>query len=215
MKYKMVIFDLDGTIVDCEDSIWTVLHEHLETDKEIRDELKRKFLEGEISYKEWVELDVGEMKKKNADKNTFLEAMKKVKLVDGAIETLEELKNRGYKLAVVSGSLSIVIDYFSLKNFFDDVLVNKILFDEKGNVMKSEHTPFDYKNKKDGLYYLAEKFGINPEECVFIGDNFNDVSIAKSVGLSIAFNPKDKELEKISNVVIKKKDLREILKFIQ
>ena len=210
----MVIFDLDGTIVDCEDSIWAIFHNHFEIDEKVWKEIRRKFFEGEINYKEWVELDIGEMKKKNVNKKTFLEAMKKVKLVDGATETLKELKSRGYKLAVVSGSLNVVVDYFFLNNFFDEILVNKIFFDEKGNVARWEHTPYDFQNKKDGLYYLTKKFGINPEECIFVGDHFNDISIAQSAGLSIAFNPKDKELEKVSDVVIRKKDLREVLKFV-
>ena len=38
--------------------------------------------------------------------------------------------------------------------------------------------------------------------------------IAKEAGLSIAFDPKDKELEKVANVIIKNKDLKEVLKYI-
>ena len=211
----MVIFDLDGTLIECTDSVWEILHDYFKTDRKEWIKVKRNFFEGKISYREWVEKDVELIKNKNGNKVTLLEAMKNIKLTDGAIETLKTLKENGYKLAVVSGSLNIVIDYFSLNDFFDEIMINKIFFDEKGNIIESEHTPYDIKTKIDGLNYLTKKFGIDSEECVFVGDHFNDVSIAKSVGLSIAFNPKDKELEKISDVVIKKKDLREILKFIQ
>ncbi len=33
MKYKLVCFDLDGTIVDDTVFIWQTLHEHFKTDK--------------------------------------------------------------------------------------------------------------------------------------------------------------------------------------
>lgn len=211
----MVIFDLDGTILDCADFIWNALHDHFETDKKERDDTMKKFFDGKISYSEWFEHDVEMMREKNANKETLFDAMKKIKLMNGAIETLKELKNRGCKLAIISGSLNIVVDYFSLNDFFDEVLINKIFFDEKGDIVRLEHTPYDMTTKTDGLNYLTKKFGIKTEECVFIGDHFNDVDIAKSVGLSIAFNPKDEELEKVCDVVIRKKDLREILKFVQ
>jgi len=38
--------------------------------------------------------------------------------------------------------------------------------------------------------------------------------MTKEAGVFIAFLPKEKEVEKIANFVIKKKDLREILKYI-
>lgn len=211
----MVVFDLDGTIIDCADFIWNALHDHFETDGKARHEASRKFFDGEISYKEWFEHDIKMMKKKNANKETLFDAMKKIKLIDGAKETLEELKKRGHKLAIISGSVDTVINYFSLGDFFDEIFINKIFFDEKGEIARLEHTPYDVQAKADGLNYLTKKFGITPEECIFVGDHFNDIEIAKLAGLSIAFNPKSKELEKVSDVVVKKKDLREILKFIQ
>ncbi len=42
----------------------------------------------------------------------------------------------------------------------------------------------------------------------------NDIEIAKLAGFSIAFNSKSEELNEVSDVVIEKKDLREILEYL-
>jgi len=46
------------------------------------------------------------------------------------------------------------------------------------------------------------------------GDHHNDVTIAKIAGLSIAFDAKNEELRRTADVVIDRKDLREVLKYI-
>ncbi len=42
MKYKLVCFDLDGTIVDDTIFIWQTIHNHLKTDKKRRIEATKK-----------------------------------------------------------------------------------------------------------------------------------------------------------------------------
>ena len=61
---------------------------------------------------------------------------------------------------------------------------------------------------------VAKRENISLKECVFIGDHRNDIPVMKECGLSIAFDPKDDELRKIANIVIEKKELREVLKYI-
>ena len=98
--------------------------------------------------------------------------------------------------------------------FFDDVFISRIYFDEKGNISKVEATEFDIDAKAIALKKIAEREKIRLEECVFIGDYLNDMKIIQEAGLGIAFNCKYEELKKVADVVIDKKDLREVLKFI-
>ena len=49
---------------------------------------------------------------------------------------------------------------------------------------------------------------------MFVGDHDNDVEIAKTAGFSIAFNSKSEKLNDAVDVVIRKKDLKEILNYI-
>jgi len=217
MHKKVVIFDLDGTIIDNVEYVWKTLHEYFGIDEHPeRVKSMEKFFSKEITYQEWAEKDMELLKKHGAKRETILKALGKAKLMRGAKKTLKELKGREFKIAIMSGSLDILLEKFlpDYEKIFDYVFINRIIFDEKGEIKQVKATPFDMEHKKAGMIKLCETEGISPEECVFVGDHDNDIEIAKSAGLSIAFNSKSEKLNEVSDVVIKKKDLREILKYL-
>jgi len=216
MKYKLVCFDLDGTIIDETVFIWQTIHEKLETDGGRRKKLREQFYSKEISYEEWAKYDIELWKEKNARKNDILNALKDIRLMKGAGETLAELKKKGYKLVVISGSLNIAIEKVlpDYREIFDYIFINEVFFDKEGNLKEVKATKYDFEHKATGLIEIAKKENISMKECVFVGDQFNDVHAAEKAGLAIAFNSDNEELKKVCDVVIDKKDLREILRFL-
>src|SRR3989338_391229 len=108
-KYKLVCFDVDGTLIDNLKFSWQVFHDYFQTDRHRREDSKKKFLSGEITYLQWADHDINLWKEKNAKKGDFFRAISHLKLMEGAIETLNELKRKGLKLAVISGSLNIIL----------------------------------------------------------------------------------------------------------
>ena len=215
-KYKLVCFDVDGTLIDNVTFSWQVFHDYFQTDRHRREDAKNKFFNGQISYVQWAEHDINLWKEKNAKKEDFFKAISHLKLMNGAIETLNELKKSGLKLAIVSGSLNILLEKFipNYDEFFDYVFLSRIYFDENGSINKVEATEFDMDAKALALKKIAEREKISLKECVFIGDYLNDIKIIKEAGLGIAFNCKHDELKKAADVVVDKKDLRETLKYI-
>ena len=215
-KYKLVCFDVDGTLIDNVTFSWQAFHDYFQTDKHRREDARNAFFNGKITYLQWAEHDIKLWKEKNAKKDDFLKAIKDLKLMEGAMETLTELKNKGLKLAIISGSISIILEKFlpNYEEFFDDIFISRIHFDEDGNITKIEATEFDMEGKALALKKIAEREKISLEECVFVGDYMNDIKIIQEAGLGIAFNCNHEELKKVADVVIEKKDLREILKFV-
>lgn len=215
-KYKLACFDVDGTLIDNVVFSWQVFHDYFQTDRHKRDDARKKFFNGEITYRQWAEHDIELWKGRNAKKDDFLKAMSHLKLMKGAMETLNKLKKKGLKLAIISGSLNIMLEKFipNYEEFFDDVFLSRIYFDTQGNISKVEATEFDMDGKALALKKIAEREKISLKECVFVGDYLNDMKIMQEAGLGIAFNCNHDELKKVADVVIEKKDLREILKHV-
>jgi phosphoserine phosphatase len=212
----MVVFDLDGTLADGTASIWKTILESLGINEHPRRiELRDRFRTGEIGYREWAEGDMKLMIEYGVNKAKMLKALESVWLMKGARETLDALKARGMKLAVVSGSMDIVLEKLmpDYKKIFDHVYILKIIFGGKGNV-KGVDTCHDAWHKDIALREICRLEKISLDECVFVGDHSNDVSASKIAGLSIAFDPKSDKLREAADVIIEKKDMREILKHI-
>ena len=215
-KYKLVCFDVDGTLIDNVTFSWQIFHDYFQTDRHRREDAKRKFFNGEITYSQWAEHDINMWKEKNPKKEDFLKAISHLRLMNGAMETLNELKRKGLKLAIISGSLNIILDKFipNYNEFFDDVFISRIHFGENGSISNVDATEYDVDAKALALKKIAEREKISLKECVFVGDYLNDMKIMKEAGLGIAFNCNHDELKKVADVVVDKKDLREVLKFI-
>ncbi|RMF06770.1 HAD family hydrolase [Candidatus Woesearchaeota archaeon] len=116
-KFRLACFDLDGTLIDSPRSIWQLVHEKLGTDNEARKKVMKDFYEGRISYREWAEHDIMIWKKSGLRREKLMEIISSLKVMPGARETLAELKRKGIKLAVISGSLKDVLDYFFPETF--------------------------------------------------------------------------------------------------
>lgn len=215
-KFRLVCFDLDGTIIDEITNFWGFVCTEYGCDMSKKGLAVEKFMNNLITYNEWVEHDVEMWREKGLTREDFARAVKKLKLMKGAIETIKELKKKGLKLAIISDSLDIALevlmpDYMKL---FDDVLINRLFFGRDGKISGWEATKYGIERKADGLRMIAEREKIKLDECVFVGDGRNDIHAAEIAGLSIAFNSDSEELKKASDVVIMKKDLREILRYI-
>jgi len=57
-KYKLVCFDVDGTLIDNVRFSWQVFHDYFQTDKHRREDAKNNFIKGKISYLQWAEHDI-------------------------------------------------------------------------------------------------------------------------------------------------------------
>ena len=215
-KYKLVCFDVDGTLVDNVEYSWELFHNFFEVDMEKRKEMRNKYFNGEINYLQWAQHDMNMWIEKGATKNNFMKAMKNLKLMKGAMETIKELKKRSVKLAIISGSLDIILEKVipSYKELFDDVFLSRLIFDKNNKLTGAKVTQYDMLQKADALRLIAKRENIPLSQTVHIGDHYNDVEIAKIAGLSIAFDCKDETLRKTADVVIEKKDLKEVLKHI-
>lgn len=215
-RYDLVCFDVDGTLVEHpeEKVVWQVLNRRFLGDDRVNDARYARYRSGAITYAEWVGLDVGDWQRAGATRAQVVEALGELRLVDGARETLASLKERGYKLAVISGTLDISLEALFPDHPFDDVFCNRIRFGEDGRISGWEATPYDMDGKARALEMIARREDVPLARCAFVGDHGNDVPAARVAGLAIAFNPKSPELEAAAHVVLRDRDLRAILEYL-
>ncbi len=177
MKYKAVIFDLDGTLLDTledlADSVNHVLKEAgypPRTLEEVRAFVGngiRKLIERSVPENTAIE-DID-----NIHKNFIAyygeHCMEKTKPYDGIMEMLSTLQDAGCKIAVVSNKADYAVQILCDKYFnhiFDGAL--------------GEQTGTPKKPAPDAVYKVLDALHISPCDAVYIGDSDVDILTARN-----------------------------------
>jgi phosphoserine phosphatase len=208
---RLISFDVDGVIFNINSS-WLEFHKQLGTlDLERLENLQQSYLKGKISYKQWADEEVSVWK--GIPYKKFVEICNSFPFVNGAEEAIKELKEKGYILyAVSSGGLQRPVTE-RLKNLGFESIYSNDLEEKEGILTGNFILNVEFRKKHEILHKITEKENISFEECAVVGDDINDLAILRKVKLSIAFCPKDMRLIKAADVVITKKDLKEILAY--
>lgn len=151
MRYGLVAFDVDGTLIELEKhkNIWELLNNFFKVDKRIVREMYEDFIAGRISYEEWASRAFEQYVRRGINKKKLYGAIENIKPMPGALNTLKELKRRNLKLAVISGSLDLLIKRFFPINLFSYLLINRVCFDKKGCHLGQRHTAMESIRLKD------------------------------------------------------------------
>lgn len=106
----------------------------------------------------------------------------------GFLQLMAHLKQRRFKIAVISGTFAAVIERLPHRDQFDAIHVNDVVLDNgrlTGDVLVRVTN-----NKGDVLEALQQQYGIPPERTVSVGDGVTDVGMFERSGFSVAFNAK-------------------------
>lgn len=215
MSIKLIAFDVDGTLVEHPEQlvVWQLLNRRFLGGLDVSEQRYTDFIGGKFDYDAWVALDVSDWIANGARREEMVEQVRELRIIPGAHELLGELKRRGYKLAVISGTLDLVIEEFFPEHPFEAIYTNKLIFDRDGRLKGWEATRYDREGKARALESLARRFRLDLSECAFVGDHENDVAVATAAGFSIGFNPKDPKLEAVVDQVVRSESLLPVLDF--
>ncbi len=201
---KLIAFDLDNVLIDGEavDEIGKLM----DAETEIA-EITKKAMEGDLEFEEALKERVALLKGASVD--DIKDVVYKIPLMEGASETIAELKKRGYKIATITGSFEIIANRMKEELGLDYAFSN-VLHEEEGKLTGEVSGPLVAGSKSDVLKEIIETEKITAEETAAVGDGANDISMLKEAGMGIAFNAKP-VLKEIADVVVEKRDLRELL----
>lgn len=202
---RVVCFDVDGTLVQHpgHKTVWQVLNEKYLDGDAINGERFARFKAGTLSYPEWVRLDVMDWIARDVRREHIVAAIRaELRATDGARETIEALKARGYGVAVISGTIDATIGELLDGVVFDRCFTNRLHYHDDGRIRAWEATPYDVAGKPKALDRIAAELGVTSSACAFVGDAWNDLAVLRHAGFGIAFHPKSDDVREAADLVI-------------
>lgn len=217
-NFKVVGFDLDGTLIRGLTFSWTRVWSHLGYDDEVQSDGMRKYLTGRMTYREWCSWAVDMFRVRKLRKRDFAEIAQGLTLTNNLRPALASLRERGLVLCLFSGGIDTLM-YELLPDadeLFDHISINRLSFDPDGEQLISgvDATEHDFDGKLEGLKAIAAQHGATLRQTVFVGEGFNDAAVTAAAGLGIAYPPHDFATEASSDVQIEEDDLTKVVEAI-
>ena len=205
---KLCVFDFDSTLMDGETIDF--LAEALGLKEKVA-AITEMAMRGELDFFESLTTRVKLLEGLEVKK--VKKICQNLPFMNGAKESIKELKKRGYKVVVFSGGFRDATSYAKDVLGFDADFSN-ILHSKNGRLtgLVGGDMMFDF-SKGDMLQRLQNLLGIEKKDTIAVGDGANDRSMFKYAGKKVAFCAKD-ILKKEANIIIEKKDLKEVLNYI-
>jgi phosphoserine phosphatase SerB len=185
---KMVVFDMDNTLL--ESSFITTIAGEFNFRKEL--------------YKIVTVNDNPYMRTKaiaklliNRSIAEILNVVDKITIVRDAKQVIKELKSRGYICGIISDSYDVVTNHIKNKLGLDFSIANELEFSRSkatGEVKvpsyflrtASSKCHHDF-CKSNVLFQLAEKFKMDIQNIIAVGDSENDICMIRESGIGVAF----------------------------
>jgi len=180
MHLKAVLFDLDGTLVDSTRAhveAWInaaqslgiiVAREEVEALMGLSSlDIARSLLQGKGC------IESAEHLAALKDEIFMKEMLGEIELIDGALEAVSWVKDKGLLSGVVSmNPARLIIEVLRLKGLLNliDVIVGS------DNVERGKPAP-------DALLMACELLEVKPDECIYVGDKSYDVLAARNAGM--------------------------------
>ncbi len=210
MKYKLIVFDIDGTITR-HISSWRYIHEKLGIWNDRAFRYQEDFLAGKISYRRFCSLDAAHWK--GIPESRLRTIFKGVRYSKNAVSSIAKLKKLGFKLAAVSTGLQFMTDRVRKELRFDYAIANRLIC-RGGKLTGGVRVNLEHGAKHTILAKIFRKFNVKPCESISVGDSAGDIPLAKNSGYSIAFNCSSPDLAKTVDYNCRTTDFAEVYKRI-
>ena len=106
----------------------------------------------------------------NDFKKVLNQQAKQIRLYPGIESILKELRDRGFRLGVVTSSpdkvVNTMLKYYEIKNYFEFVRTGSSLFHKEKDILK-----------------MLEKYRLNADKTVYVGDEIRDFEACQKINI--------------------------------
>ena len=187
MALKLVVFDMDGTLLRPKSS-WQLLHDHFGTDNR---EMLARYLRHEVSDTEFVARDLELWAAANSgpvDAATVNRALDRAEPLPGAAEAVTGLHAAGVATAIISGGIDYLAQKLAAEWNMAEAHANP-LFDTPQGLQAKIHVSGHA--KASVMRDVMARHGVSRDEVAAVGDTVVDLDLFALAGTSVAVNTSD------------------------
>jgi glucosyl-3-phosphoglycerate synthase len=209
---KMIVFDMDDTILksryinECADAFG----------------FRPKLEELRFSEKDPIILTkrIG-LLLRNRTMDELLHIISNMEMADNIIEVIQNFKQKGYLVGIISHSYTLIANYVKQQIGADFAVAHQLEFFD-GKATGEVNLPSYFFGSPDSvcghsfcktnaLQHVCEKYNVPMKNCIAVGDNKDDRCMVAYAGKGVAFCTKDDLLEKIAYKNIRERNFEPLL----
>ncbi|HEV3433668.1 MAG TPA: HAD-IB family phosphatase [Nitrososphaera sp.] len=213
---NIAAFDMDGTLI--QGRLVFALADRFDLTEKVRSIQSRPQITGHEQTKAIAGLFSGLTKK------DLEYAIESIPLTKNSERTIAALKERDYRIGIISDSYTIAAGFVANRLNLDFVMANKLEV-SNGRITGKVDMPLGWDRincfckisvcKRYHLEKSAHQFGIPIKNTLAVGDTRSDICMIQRAGVGVAFMPKDEDIKNASDNIIIEPDLLKVLEFCQ
>ena len=215
MLSNLAAFDMDGTLI--QGRLVFALADRFDLSDKVRSIQSHRLMTGQEQTKAIAALFAGLTTK------DLQSAIASIPLTKNCERTIAVLKDRGYKIGIISDSYTIAAGFVADRLNLDFVMANKLqIFN--GKITGKVDMPLGWDRigcyckisvcKRYHLEKSAHQFCVPIENTLAVGDTKSDICMIQRARVGVAFMPKDEEIKKASDKVVSEPDLLKVMNFV-
>jgi phosphoserine phosphatase len=200
---KLVIFDLDGTLIT--NNTWFDFNVAMGVTAEEDENLYQQYMAGSITYADWMAaLNAHYARYPGRDREAVEATLtSSLQFREGAHELVAHLHEQGYQTAIITGSFSVTAQAAAAALDIKHALGNATChFSDEGYFTHVSVRGEERIVKVAMLDELCSHLGLTRHDGVAVGDGGNDLDLFAATGAGITFDTSSKRVQEAAAVTL-------------